>query len=162
MLVICGCAATPPTARSGEPASEVRATAPNAPFAPVRVRVLPLTRLVHESDGAARLDLHVELLDAWGLPTRALGTLRVVARLDAADAARFSRHEPGFDGVLAWTLDLTDPATNATRAYDRITRAYRVRLAHPALAEADNPVRVEVFFTTEGALVLPGSATITP
>jgi len=165
MIAGIGCASTPPSAapppggRAAEP-GEPAAPSPN-PFAPVRVRILPLTHLVCTPTGA-RLDVHLELLDAWGLPTRALGTFRLTARFDDATTAAVTARLNDFAGVATWTLDMTDPALNATRYYDRVTRDYRVTVAHPALAVTASPFTLEVYFEAPGAVVLPATATVAP
>lgn len=131
-------------------------------FRPARIRIHPLTRLDRGADRPTRLIVHIELLDRWGLPVRALGTLRLIARFDAPQTARIAESIPGFTGVAGWTIDMTDPDANATRFYDRVTRTYRIPLSHAAFAYADAPFTLEAFFEAPGLAVLPVSATISP
>lgn len=137
---------------------------PNPFFTPVRVRVHPLTRVARPASPGepARLHTHIELIDPWGLPVRALGVLRLIVRFDAAEAARIAAELPEFPGVLVWTIDMSDPDANATRFYDRVTRTYTVTLTHDALTLAQRPFTLEAFFVAPGAAALPATARLTP
>jgi hypothetical protein len=93
-------------------------------FEPTSVRVHPLTRLLSDA-GRRRIELHLELLDAWNHEVKALGT--VVVEL-------YQIGGPGADEtggpmqLRLWTIDLTDPDANS-RPYDRVTQTYRLVLA---------------------------------
>lgn len=92
-------------------------------FAPERLRVHPLTRIVRqEESGRTVVEAHIELLDHWGDSTKWLGVLAMeLYRPGAGGAAG------GQEQVNVWNLDLTDPEANA-QAYDRVTRTYRATL----------------------------------
>lgn len=165
-----GCAkprASPTT--SPEPAvtaspALIPAPTPNPIFTPARVRIHPLTRFARPATPGepARLHAHIELIDPWGLPVRALGVLRLIARFDPAEAARIAGELPEFPGVLVWSIDMSDPDANATRFYDRVTRTYAVTLTNEALTLAQRPFTLEAFFDSPAAAALPATARITP
>lgn len=130
-------------------------------FAPTRVRIHPLTRLAPGSgDAPPRIDAHLELLDRWGVPVRALGELRFIARLDESDVAPARQRDPGFEGAVTWTIDMFDPQANATQYYDRVTRTYHIALSHPILSEARAPIRLDVLFEAPEVAALSASVTL--
>lgn len=101
-------------------AAETTPSTQNAtdPFRPVQLRIHPLTRLIPASeDHPPAIETHIELLDRWGHPVKALGELRLELRFDA-DAAPARR----------WKVDLRNPEVNAAERYDVSTRTYRLRL----------------------------------
>lgn len=92
-------------------------------LAPTELQIHPLTRIIPAADGStASIEIHFELLDRFGDPTKALGEIAVTLNLDAG-SERASRRQ-----ISRWNLDLTDPAANA-RPYDRVTRTYRLILS---------------------------------
>ncbi len=142
----------------------IQAPPPNPIFTPARVRIHPLTRFARPATPGepARLHAHIELIDPWGLPVRALGVLRLIARFDPAEAARIAGELPEFPGVLVWSIDMSDPDANATRFYDRVTRTYALTLTNDALTLAQRPFTLEAFFDSPAAVALPATARITP
>ena len=128
-------------------------------FVPVRVRIHPLTRMLPAipPDTPARIDAHIELIDQWGLPVRALGELRFVARLDEADANTVAQTQPNFPGVVVWNIDMTDPEANASQYYDRVTRTYHIALSDATLVEARSPLTLDVVFVAPGVATLPAT-----
>jgi len=92
------------------------------PFSPTELRVHPLTRVVvNAQSGRREIEAHVELIDRFGHPVKALGVFN------------FSLYRTGGTGdpteqLMRWTIDLEDPAANA-EPYDLVTRTYRVVLA---------------------------------
>lgn len=159
-----GCASSP--ARQADVALRAPAAARlPSEFAPVRVRVHPLTRFIRAGspDAEPRIDAHIELLDRWGLPVRALGELRLFARFGSAASDAIARTRPDFAGVIAWSIDMTDPDRNANNFYDRVTHTYRIELSDPALRlVGDEPFTLEALFIMPGAVVMLGSARISP
>lgn len=162
----CGCQSANSHDAAGDPtdAPSTTTTASACPFTPSRVRLHPLTRMLPAAsdDRPARIDAHIELLDQWGIPVRALGELRFVARLAPADVDAVRQIDPEFAGVVIWNIDLSDPETNATRFYDRVTRTYHIALSDPALARLRSPLTLDVVFLAPGAATLPATATIQP
>jgi hypothetical protein len=91
---------------------------------PVSVRIHPLTRFARTDDGQTELVCHVELKDRFQQSVKGLGLLR------------FELYRPG-DGSgqgggevqeCIWSVDLSDPGTNAAAYDDLVTRTYTVRL----------------------------------
>ncbi len=150
--------APPPTKSGGS------SNVPTNPFTPARVRIHPLTRMLPamSEDSPARIDAHVELLDPWGLPVRALGELRFVARLATSDADTLTSDDPNSSGVVVWNIDLSDPEVNATQFYDRVTRTYHIALSDPALTHVRAPLTLDVVFLAPGAATLPATTRIDP
>lgn len=118
----CGCADG-----ASRRASAPDGSAPDAgPFAPARVEIHALTRVVAarasgaSGGGAGRwptIEAHIEFVDAWGFEVRALAALRFgIAGGSGANAE-------GEGATDTWTVDLTDPEENARR-FDRVTRTY--------------------------------------
>lgn len=166
------CAASPGCRSDGAPDNVGATTSPPAPdatpagcpFTPSRVRLHPLTRMLPaaSADLPARIDAHVELLDQWGIPVRALGELRFVARLAPADADTVRTTDPEFTGVVVWNIDLSDPEVNATQFFDRVTRTYHIALSDPALGRLTAPLTLDVVFLAPGAATLPATARLEP
>ncbi len=161
--LIVGCAPRPATPTADQ-STRTPAQSANL-FAPVRVQIHPLTRFVWlEAPGAVpHIEAHIELLDRWGLPVRALGELRFVARFSPQTTRTISKSEPDFTGKATWSVDMTDPERNAADLYDRIVRTYRISLTDPILRLiGDEPFTLEVTFATPGLMVLPASIQIDP
>ena len=125
-------------------------------FAPVSLRISPLTRLEPGLDGRPELALYFELQDRWGHGTKAPGVAQI-------QLYRVGGVSQGL-ATLAdrWEADLTDPDQNSV-LFD-VTGMYRVPLAGlPGWlsSRADGTggyerVRIRVFFRTVG----PGGETI--
>jgi hypothetical protein len=161
--LIVGCAQRPAEPTADRPTRTLAQSA--ILFAPVRVKIHPLTRFVWlEAVGAVpHIEAHVELLDRWGLPVRALGELRFVARFSLQTTRAITTTDPGFTGKVTWSVDMTDPERNAADLYDRITRTYRISLTDPILQlVGDEPFTLEVTFATPGLMVLPASMQVVP
>jgi hypothetical protein len=92
------------------------------PFSPEELRVHPLTRVVRNAQtGGREIEAHVELIDRFGHPVKALGTFN------------FSLYRTGGAGdpteqLIRWTVDLETAAANA-EPYDLVTRTYRLVLS---------------------------------
>jgi hypothetical protein len=117
-----------------------------APFAPVHLRVNPLTRVESGQGGRPVLTVYMEVLDAWGHGTKAPGNFR--AQLTRVPAG-------GGLGTLdtEWILDMTDPDQNSS-LFD-VTGMYRIQLTGaPAWLIApdsnDQAMRLQVYFSTVG------------
>ena len=119
-------------------------------FAPVALRISPLTRLETGTNGKPELAVYFELTDNWGHTTKAPGVAQVqVFRLEGVS-----------DGLATladrWEADLTNPGRNS--ALFDVTRMYRLPLAElPAwLAERGEGggqrerVRIRLFYRTIG------------
>lgn len=114
----CGCADG-----ASRRASAPDGSAPDSgPFAPARVEIHALTRVVAArvpgaAGGSPTIEAHIEFVDAWGFEVRALAALRFgIAGGSGATVA-------GEGATDTWTVDLTDPEENARR-FDRVTRTY--------------------------------------
>lgn len=162
---LVGCASNNATNATQPAAEHTRATAP-APdlFQPMRVRLHPLTHYIPSaSPGApASIDAHVELLDRWGLPVRALGALRFIARTDKKQTALIAQSRPSFTGAIVWNIDMSNPEQNAFRYYDPITRTYHITLSDPALSLLDSPFTLDIVFRAPGAAPRSASRKIIP
>ncbi len=93
-----------------------------SPFAPMSLRIYPLTHLGPAEDGGAAIICHIELRDRWGDSVKALGKLQVQlyrprAGLDADTAEQ----------ILIWDVPLEDERQNAA-LYDPATQTYRLAL----------------------------------
>lgn len=121
------------------------------PFAPVSLRVHPLTRTVIAKSGKPEMVLHVDFRDAWGDSTKGVGAL----------AIRLFGPASGFSGganqqLQRWDIDLGNLDVNATM-FDPATRTYRMQLtgvpdwmtefASPANGKARPRVVVQVALT---------------
>lgn len=134
-----GVVATPTDAAS--PAAPAgAASAWRHPFLAEAVSVHPLTRFnTDPKTGAAQIELHVEFFDAYGHPVKALGVLTAELRRQP-DAAG------GSEQVTLWRVDLGTPERHE-RAYDRITRTYRLLLRDiPPGVERMGPMTMSVRF----------------
>lgn len=90
-------------------------------FAPVAIRISPLTRLETGTNGKPELAVYFELTDNWGHTTKAPGVAQVqIYRLGGVS-----------DGLATladrWEADLTNPDRNS--ALFDVTRMYRLPLA---------------------------------
>jgi len=101
------------------------------PFAPVSLRVHPLTHIDPgwEREGVApenaQLVLHFELLDRYGDSVKGLGTVHVELYRPGAATVGTETQE------LAWDVEgMNTPEAN-TRRFDNATRTYRVPLVAP-------------------------------
>lgn len=150
-LWACGGGAGPsrPPGQGGGPLHE--------PFAPVAVRVHPLTHVDTAGVPADQsvLVLHVELKDRFGDTVKGLGKLKVqLYRPGSGTAPGLEKQE------LSWEVpDLANPEINASR-FDQATRTYRLPLKAPrwvadwpnrsAAGESENGrdwLKVRVVFT---------------
>lgn len=130
-------------ARAGGP----NAVAPN-PFAPVSIRIHPLTRMLpmaDESANEASIEAHLELLDAVGDSVKGAGELALELYREGGPASGVG--EAG--QVQRWSLNLSDLRVNAD-AYDRVTRTYRV-----ILTGAPSLVRQRQGFALRARLTTP-------
>lgn len=153
-----------PELQRADPADRAASVQSSSDFPPVRVRFHPLTHLVAEVDGgsAPQIDAHLELLDRFGLPTRALGEFRFILRAGSDDASRLKSTIPDFDGAMVWTIDMRDAENNAMRYYDRVTRTYRIALASPILKELREAFTLEAQFFGAGVATLPVTMNFPP
>ncbi|HZW10928.1 MAG TPA: hypothetical protein VFF69_13585 [Phycisphaerales bacterium] len=92
------------------------------PFAPMSLRIYPLTHLAPADAEQTTLVCHIELRDRWGDAVKALGKLQVQlyrprGGLDATTAEQ----------VLKWDVRLEDEQQNAA-LYDPATQTYRLAL----------------------------------
>jgi hypothetical protein len=106
-----------------------RASGTTNPFAPVAIRVHPLTRVVSDKEGRPEIVLHLECRDAWGDSAKALGA--VMVRLVSAGSADVGGGGGGAaaleSGATRWDIDLSNLETNASM-FDPATRTYRMQL----------------------------------
>jgi hypothetical protein len=114
------------------------ATACEGPFAPVSMRVHPLTHIDSPPAGQrgdTTLVLHMEMRDAYGDLVKGLGRLDVeLSRSTPAGVLVGGIAGGGFEDqpAVAWqAAEMLDAAENARR-FEWDTRTYRVRLSAPA------------------------------
>ncbi len=95
------------------------------PFAPVEIRIHPLTRVLREkdADGEASIEAHIEMIDQVGDSVKGAGLLTLELYHSAGATSQFATGNQ----IERWTLDLVDQKGNS-EAYDRVTRTYRVIL----------------------------------
>lgn len=93
----------------------------SAMFAPVVMRLHPLTHVDRTPAGQPIIVCHIEFADAWGDTVKAAGELSVLLYRPSGAAGATGTQE------LRWDIDLTDPSTNAAN-YDPATRTYRLQL----------------------------------
>lgn len=140
-LAAVGCSVQPQGGRLAdrEPTGEVGV------FAPEAIRIHPLTRIVDPGDGSPMLiDAHIELFDAWGHPTKGLGSLRF--ELFRSGGGGIGAMPDA--GIVRAQVDLTDPDINSTQFYDSATRTYRMLLEAPADAGAVATMNLVATFVT--------------
>jgi len=142
---VCGCSAPPPEVVEPSTAVDVRHA---CPFAPVELRVHPLTHVELDGEGESVIILHVELHDAWGEATKATGDLVItLARGSGGPNPALANPE------LTWRDDLSDLSRNV-RLWDPATRTYRVPLGRlpPWLTPSleGPPAYLDVALTTRG------------
>ncbi len=111
------------------------------PFAPASLQIHPLTRVDHDAKGALWIICHIELKDAWGDTTKAVGQLQIELYKPVGG--------PG-SGVgtqeLTWDVNLSDLDQNAA-LYDSATRTYRLQLENAPTwvgGEGNKPARVRL------------------
>lgn len=116
------------------------------PFAPVSVRIHPLTRLrIDDRTERPVIEARVELLDVDGMTTRGLGFLTLML-------GRSYQGGIAPEDVIEWDCDLNDLSTNRLR-FDDVTRTYLLRLDLNAGDVPEQPV-VAVRFVVPGGHVL--------
>lgn len=95
-----------------------------AAFAPVALRVHPLTHVDLAPGQDAMVVLHLEMKDAYGDVVKGVGLLRV-------DLFRPGGEGEGAEPGVSWEVaDMLEPAANSRR-FDVATRTYRVALRAP-------------------------------
>ena len=135
-MVALGCQ---PAKRSSNQ-TETVIEAADWPYAPVSIRVHPLSRIKFGPDnGKPQVQALIEFLDRDGISTRGLGTLRIIL----AGASNSGSHAES-----RWECNLTDLDTNG-QYYDEVTRTYMHNLS---LDEADD---VPLEPSLHAILVLP-------
>lgn len=113
------------------------------PFPPTDVRINPLTRIIPPSgEQDARIEVHVELLDRFSHPVKALGMLHFELR----EGGQGREGEPS--QVKRWEVDLREPRLHE-EPYDRVTRTYRFFLEGvPSLDAGDAQYTLRARFIT--------------
>ena len=118
-LAGCSMFTSSPTPPSSSPTRPVPAS---NPFAPVGLRVHPLTRTVINKEGKPELVVHLELRDAWGDSTKGVGAL-LIRVFGPASGPAGGAAAP----LQRWDIDLSNLDTNAAM-FDPATRTYRMQL----------------------------------
>ncbi len=100
------------------------------PFAPVALRIHPLTHIEARpganADEQSQLILHMELLDRYGDAVKGLGVLHVeLYKPTSSQSSGLETQE------LAWDVTGMDAPEANTRRFDIATRTYRVPLLAP-------------------------------
>lgn len=126
LMPVAGCGLTPKWL-----ATPRASRAPAWPFAPARLHIHPLTRIVPDpAGGPASIEAHIELVDRAGDEVKGVGRLLLELYRESGPVRGVGEQAQ----LLRWTVDLSDPERNAS-AYDRVTRTYRVLLTQvPASA----------------------------
>jgi len=151
--VACGVGCTSSRFRPREGGARAAGVPANEPFAPVSIRVHPLTHAEGPTAGGppdrGLIVLHYELMDRYGDVVKSIGKLRVQLYKPGASDTSVERQE------LAWEVAaLADPDENSMR-FDRATRTYRIPLIAPAWvaarrASGTTGLKVRVVYTVIG------------
>jgi hypothetical protein len=137
------------------PASSHTPTAAAWPFAPARIEVHPLTRLIPAHDAPGRVEAHIVMRDQFGDEVKGLGSLVIELYADQGPGVASSRQ------LSVWTFDLADLAAN-DRAYDNITRTYRLDLADVPLGVSEQGLlRLRATLTTTSSRAFTDERRIT-
>lgn len=120
------------------------------------VRIHPLTREVRSNtrndvDQTIVIDVHIELFDAWGHPTKALGTLQF--ELVQGSRTGLQPSSELEENVYRATIDMLDPQDNSVRYYDSATRTYRLYLEAPRRI-TNAPITLNATFVTPSGRLL--------
>ena len=130
----------------------IQLTEGDHPFAPVRLVIHPLTRVVRDpATGEERIEVHLELQDRWEDSVKWLGVVVFELFREAPTAIN---GPGGHEEVKSWKVDLSQPEENS-RPYDRVTRTYRLTLvglpdSHAYGASAGSMRLTARFTTIEG------------
>jgi hypothetical protein len=116
------------------------------PFAARELRIHPLTRVIDDpAAGARSIEAHIELLDRFGHPVKALGQFNFT--LYRGDAGG-STADP-LEQLKRWSVDLSDPGGNSA-VYDIVTRTYQIILTDvPGSPGSERGFELVVRFTSE-------------
>jgi hypothetical protein len=136
--------------RSATPRATGDETLDHGVFQPMSIRIHPLTREVRtdtQSDVAQTIiiDVHLELFDAWGHPTKALGTIQF--ELIQGSRTGLQSTSALDENVYRATIDMTNPQENSTQYYDNATRTYRLYLEAPRRI-TNAPITLNTTFVT--------------
>lgn len=152
-LGACGLEPKPLPERPRQPRGE----RPNM-FAPVEVRIHPLTRMIHEKDedGGNRIEAHIEMLDEAGDGVKGAGMLSIELYRGSGPVSGVGEQ----DQLDRWSINLADRQINA-EAYDRVTRTYRVVLTGlPRYLKGPEGLTLHIRLTTPGGRQLAAEARI--
>lgn len=132
-----------PIAATGDGDAPIRASEQTYrnPFPPTRIVIHPLTRFSTDpASGERQLELHAELFDKYSHPVKSLGLLTIELRRASAAGSTSG------DQLRRWEVDLSRPGLHE-RAYDRVTRTYRLLLRDlpPGIGESES-LSVVVYF----------------
>jgi hypothetical protein len=117
-----------------------------SPFSPVQMRLHPLSRVDRTQQGAPLIVAYLELRDAWGHNTKAIGELQVLLYRAAPGVAEDVQE-------LKWDINLSDLDRNS-RLFDPVTHMYRLPLLDPpawVAPEAGRPtprIRLRLILST--------------
>jgi hypothetical protein len=127
----------PADARTEEPSQRVRLA-----FAPVRMAVHPLSRIVEDPrTGGRRIEAHVELIDAYDHLVKAMGEFRFEISEVGGEPLRLP------DGSrMLWRIDAKTPA-RASAPFDPLTRTYRFVLTDLPSGRDRETLRLRVTFS---------------
>lgn len=110
----------------------------SSPFRAERLEAHPLTRVIRDDAGVARIEAHFELLDRFGVSVRELGEVEFEARAGGSDRSQ-----------AVWRRDLRTGDASAAQ-FDRITGMYGATLEVEASGgiPADGRLTLTIRFTT--------------
>jgi hypothetical protein len=116
------------------------------PFAPERIEVHPLSRLVTIGGQPGRIEAHILMRDRYGDDTKGLGELLLELYSDEGPVTGVGEARQ----MMVWRFDLANLEAN-DEAYDNVTRTYRLNLADvPAATAAVGRATLRASLTTQG------------
>lgn len=141
IVLLGGCGVAPKG-----PARPAGQSAASWPFAPERIEVHPLSRLVTTRGETGRIESHILMRDRFGDDTKGLGELLLELYSDEGPVTGVGEARQ----IMVWRFDLANLQANDD-AYDNVTRTYRLDLADvPASAAGRDRATLRATLTTPG------------
>lgn len=125
------------------------------PFAPERIEVHPLSRLVTVGGQSGRIEAHILMRDRFGDDTKGLGELLLELYGDEGPVTGVGEARQ----LMVWRFDLANLESN-DEAYDNVTRTYRLNLADVPVGAAGRSV-LRATLTTQGGKRLTSERRLT-
>ena len=122
----------------------------DGPFAPVRARIHPLTRIVSGPEGR-QIEVHLELYDYWDHSVKGIGTVLFELYRERTLGGGVT----GATQEMRWpVIDISDPEANS-RPYDPVTRTYLFQLQGLPQDLPPGRIVLHATFTTANGHRLP-------